>query len=726
MATVYAAEDLKHGRRVAIKVLRPELVTLGTEAERFLREIRIAARLSHPGILPLHDSGERDGFLFYVMPFVGAQSLRDRLRTEERLPVEEALQIARSVAAALDYAHRHNVLHRDIKPENILLHEGQAVLADFGIARAITVAATDHVTERGLMIGTPAYMSPEQGTAEGILDGRSDQYSLACVVYEMLAGAPPFHGRTAAATVLRHLGEQPPSLRARRPTVPEPVERAILRALAKDPEERFPTVAEFAEALRARVHDVPDDAPPREYRAERAIAVLPFVNSSPDPENEYLSDGLTDELINALAGVDGLRVASRTSVFALKGSRRSVPALGAELGVSVVLEGTVRRAGPRVRITTQLSNASDGGLLWSERYDRELDDIFALEEEIARTIVAALRARFIGEVADPTPKRYTDNVHAYQLYLKGRYAWNKRTAEGIVEAIRYFEAAIAEDPAYALAYTGLADCHALRVDYRGAPVTEGMRCAREEALHALALDEGLAEAHTSLAWVMFIHDWDWPGAALHFSRAIELNPRYPTARQWRSWLLTAMGRGNEAIAEGRMAQELDPASVSIRRSLGWLYYYARRYGDAVLQLRHALAMNPTSDETQCILGLAYSNLGRLDEAEQMLREAHAGARGENHRAFAALARIAVIRGNRAEAEAALATLEETAKVRYVSPADFARVHLALGNLDATFSWIERARVERRGWLVYLKVDPLLDPIRDDARFVEMVRRMNLD
>ena len=723
MATVYLAEDLKHSRQVAIKVLRPELVASGNEADRFLREIRTAARLSHPLIVPLHDSGERDGFLYFVMPYVGGESLRDRLRREGRLPVEDAVRIARSVATALDYAHRQNVIHRDIKPENILLHEGQAVVADFGIARAITAAASDQVTARGLAVGTPEYMSPEQAMAERDLDGRSDLYALGCVLYEMLTGEPPFHGDNAQATLALHLTATPAPIRGRRPTLPDGLDRAVLRALAKQPADRFQSAADFASALdlSTAAYPVPASRP-----AERTVAVLPFVNASPDPENEYLSDGISDELINALANVAGLRVVSRTSVFARKGRGEDIATIGAALGASFVLEGTVRRAGARVRITTQLSRVEDGHLLWSEGYDRQMDDIFALQEEIARTIVDTLRGTFFGDLGDPTPKRYTENLQAWHHYLKGRYAWNKRTREGLAEAVRYFEAAAAADPAYALAYSGLSDCYALEVDYRGAPVTEGMRRAREEARRALALDEGLAEAHTSLAWVLFIHDWDWETAGAHFTRAIALNPRYATARQWYSWYLMAMGRGDEGITQGRIAQELDPTSVSIRRSFGWLLYFARRNDEAIEHLGQAMAMNPTSDETQWILGLALTQVGRYDEAEALLREAEAGAQGANHHAFAALGRLAVLRGRRAEAEASLTSLYETAKTRYVSPVDFARLHLALGDTDKTIEWIERARDERRGWLTYLKVEPLLDPIRADPRYFELVRRMRLD
>src|SRR6267378_1510841 len=395
MATVYVAEDLRHKRQVAIKVLRRD-VAAAIGAERFLREIAIAARLTHPHVLPLIDSGQAAGSLYYVMPYVRGESLRERLV------------------------------------------DGHAVLADFGIARAIFQAGGDHVTEVGLAIGTPDYMSPEQAAGDRELDGRCDEYALACVIYEMLAGAPPFSGTSARAIIALHLSQPPPPLRAHRPDAPAAVEQALQRALAKAPADRFSTIAEFTAALA--------DTRPRAVTSlvgrTRSIAVLPFVNASADPENEYLSDGISDELINALAKVDGLRIASRTSAFALKGKPQDIRAIGALLGVSAVLEGTVRKSGDRLRITAQLAAAEDGRALWSERYDRTLDDVFAIQDEIARTIVSTLRTNFLADIADPTPQRYTHNLEAYSLYLKGRYCWNKRSQEGVLESISFFKQAI--------------------------------------------------------------------------------------------------------------------------------------------------------------------------------------------------------------------------------------------------------------------------------------------
>ena len=723
-ATVYLAEDVKHERKVAIKVLRPDTGHSGYEPQRFLREIRIAARLSHPQILPLHDSGEHDGLLYFVMPYAGCESLRDRLEREGPLPVDVALRIARAVAGALAYAHRLDVIHRDIKPENILLQEGEPVVADFGVATALSAAGGDnvYVTDRNFAVGTPAYMSPEQASGEAGLDGRADQYSLACVLYEMLAGRAPFAGSGARATMARHAIETPAPVRTHRPTVPVAVERALERALAKSPAERFPTMADFIAALTDPVPDVTAAGIPGSDA--RAIAVLPFINASADPDNEYFSDGMTEELITALTKVEGLHVASRTSVFAVKGAREDVRTLGARLNVSAVLEGSVRRAGNRLRITARLTGVGDGRTLWSERYDRELADVFAIQDEIARTIVDTLRSTLLEDLGDLVPVRYTANIKAYNLYLKGRYSWNRRTQSAITEGIRHFEAAIAEDAGYALAYTGLADSYALQIDYRGSPVQEGLERARAEAERALALDETLAEAHTSLAWVVFIYDWDWPLADRHFRRALELNPRYSVARQWYAWLQVAMGQTELALAEGRRAIALDPASVSIRRSMGWLHYYARQPEQALEHLRRALAMNPTAEENHRLLGLAYLQSGQWDAAAAAFREAIALS-DSPALAVAGLGAVAAGRGRPDEARAVLADLAKMAEAGYVSPVAFVMVYAALGDADSAFDWLDRAVDERRGWLVYLNVEPMLDPLRGDPRFRRLLQRMRL-
>jgi TolB-like protein/Flp pilus assembly protein TadD len=718
MATVYLAEERKHSRRVAVKVLHPDLArSLGTE--RFLREIRIAAGLSHPHIVPLIDSGEADGHVFYVSVYVPGGSLRDRLTRERTLPLGDALRVAREVGSALESAHRNGYVHRDVKPENILLSEGHALLADFGVAFASS-AGMEPITDVGLALGTPEYMSPEQASGERDLGVPSDVYSLACVIFEMLTGAPPFRGPNPRATMAMHVTKTPPSSRATRPELPDSLDRVLTKALAKAPEDRYGTVSDFLAALDASALTRLSTA----RAAPRTIAVLPFINASPEAENEYLSDGITDELIVALAKVEGLRIASRTSVFALKGKPQDVRAIGALLGASVVLEGTVRKAGERLRITAQLTSTDDGQLFWSQRYDRTLEDVFAIQDEIANTIVNTLRATTFASLETPVARRHTENVRAHSLYLRGRHAWNKRTQEGVFEAIDFFQQAIAEDPNYALGYTGLADSFALLLDYRSVPVQEWHERAKEYARKALALDESLAEAHTSLAWSLFIYDWDWEAAGEEFRRAIELDPKYATAHQWHAFSLASRGRLEEALLEGHVAQELDPASVSIRRTLGWLYYYARRYEQASYHLSRAIEMNPDAEETYRVLGLALAMQGDFVEAERVLREAIT-LRGAGPYTLATLGYVLARTGNHEEALRQLRDLEQAAASGYVSSVAFATVYLGLGDVERALDWTERAREERRGWVAYLRVNPIFDPLRTSPRFHALMAKMRL-
>ena len=393
MGIVLLAQDQKHHRQVAIKVLKPDLAAaLGRE--RFLREIATAAGLNHPHILPLHDSGEAEGFLYYVIPYIEGESLRERLDRERQLTLEDAVQIAREVAGALNYAHGHNVLHRDIKPENILLSAGHALVTDFGIARTITAGGGGQLTEVGSLVGTPAYMSPEQVDGSPHIDGRADIYSLGCVLFEMLVGEKPFKGSTLTAVIANRLSSPAPSPRAVRELVPEAVDAAVRKAMASLPADRFSTAAQFAEALGTLRPAEPAPA----AVPDRSIAVLPFTNQSSDPEAEYFSDGIAEEIINALAQLPGLQVAARTSSFAFKGKGVDIAGVGAKLKVATVLDGSVRKAGNRVRITAQLVNVSDGYYLWSERYDSELDDVFAIQDHIAR----AIAQRFEVMLASPT------------------------------------------------------------------------------------------------------------------------------------------------------------------------------------------------------------------------------------------------------------------------------------------------------------------------------------
>ncbi|HXV17391.1 MAG TPA: protein kinase, partial [Gemmatimonadaceae bacterium] len=498
MATVYLAQDCKHDRTVALKVLHSDLAaSLGSD--RFLREIKLAARLNHPHILPLFDSGEADGFLYYVMPYVEGESLRERLEREKQLPVDEAVHHAKAIASALDYAHRQGIVHRAIKPENVMLYEGEAMVMDFGIAKAVSSASNDTITVSGMMIGTPAYVSPEQAAGDQSLAGQSDQYSLGCVLYEMLAGERPFEGPTAAAVMTKRFTETPKPLRSVRGSVPDHVERAVSKAMATDPSGRFTTTAMFAQALGSEILATPTDTatlPQTMPSAAKSVAVLPFANMSADPENEYFTDGIAEELITALSKIQALRVASRTSSFSFKGTKDDIGEIGRKLKVSTVLEGSVRKAGNKLRIAAQLINVADGYQLWSARFDRDMEDVFAIQDEISQAIFDALRVILSEGEKKAIERERPVNLQAYEYYLRGRQFIHQWSRSGLEYARQMFRRAIEIDPEYALAYAGLADSCSLlymNCDAREQNLTQGNSASRR----ALELGPDLAEAHLS-------------------------------------------------------------------------------------------------------------------------------------------------------------------------------------------------------------------------------------
>ncbi|MFB3111384.1 MAG: protein kinase [Gemmatimonadales bacterium] len=720
MATVYLAVDGKHHRQVAVKVLRPELAAaLG--AERFLREIEIAAGLAHPHILPLYDSGEADGFLYYVMPYVEGESLRDLITRERQLPVDQAVQIAREVADALASAHKRDVVHRDIKPENILLQEEHAVVADFGLARAISAAGGEQLTETGLAVGTPAYMSPEQASADE-LDGRSDIYALGCVLYEMLAGVPPFTASTPQAVMARHAIDPVPSLSTVRATVPSVVEAAITKALAKVPADRFATAGEFAEALTRTDAVTPTTATPvvAQVPAEPSIAVLPFTNMSPDPENEYFSDGMSEEIINALTQLKGLRVAARTSSFSFKGKSVDIADVGAKLKVETVLEGSVRKAGNKLRIAAQLISVADGYHLWSERYDREMDDVFAIQDEIATAIAEKLKVALVGRADQALVKRPTENLEAYQLYLEGRFYWNRRELR---RGLACFERALALDPDYALAHAGVADAYGLLGFSSSVHPREAMPKARQAAARALELDDTLAEAHWAFAYVSFIYDWDWPTAAREFERAIELNPSYVPARyMYAFYLWLVEGRSDEAVAEAKLAVEIDPLASHAIAMLGLILWGAGRAREAIPLLEKAIEQDPAYFFLYRCLGLACQAESMYPEAIAALEQA-ANLLGREPVGLMDLATTHALSGEPQKAQKILDELIGRSRQEYVSPCCLAMIQLALGRKDEALASLERAYQERDPILVCMKRWPSWQPVYGDPRFESLLRRI---
>src|SRR5512141_2288899 len=498
MATVYLAQDVKHDRVVALKVLHPDLAaSLGPD--RFLREIKLAARLNHPHILPLFDSGNADGFLYYVMPYVEGESLREKLDRDQQLSIDEAVHHGRAIASALDYAHRQDVVHRDIKPENVMLYEGEAMVMDFGIAKAVSAAGADTLTQTGMMVGTPAYVSPEQAAGETNLDGRSDQYSLACMLYEMLSGERAFSGPTAQAVMAKRFTDTVKPLRSLRSGVPESVEHAVAKAMSTDVNARYRTTAQFAQALASGTMTTPTDTqtlPQQSVSSAKSVAVLPFANMSADPENEYLADGIADEIISALTKIQSLRVTSRTSSFSFKGKNEDIGEIGKKLKVSTVLEGSVKKMGNKLRVTAQLVNVADGSNLWSERYDREIEDIFEIQDDISQSIVKALRVILTEGEKKQIAKVRTDNVQAYDYYLRGRQYLHQLRRKSLEYARQMFNKAIEIDPDYARAYAGVADACSMLYTYLDAREFN-LRQADIASRKAMELDPELAEAHVA-------------------------------------------------------------------------------------------------------------------------------------------------------------------------------------------------------------------------------------
>jgi eukaryotic-like serine/threonine-protein kinase len=722
MATVYQAQDRKHRRSVAVKIFPPDLAqTLGRE--RFQREIEIAAQLSHPHILTLFDSGETDGFLYYVMPFVRGESLRARLRREPQLPVEESVRIGRQVASALSYAHAHGVVHRDVKPENVMLHEGEAMVADFGIAKALSAAGAEALTQTGLIVGTPAYMSPEQASGEA-LDGRSDVYSLACVLFEMLAGEPPF-GTASLPSLARRLAEAPPSIRMRREQLSEALDQTITRALARFPEGRY-TAAELFAALGGANVTATDSRPPAGVPASGfatgSIVVLPFANLSPDPDTEYFSDGMTDELISALTRIEGLHVVSRSSAFAFKGKPQDVRAIGAQLNVRTALEGSVRKAGRRLRVTAQLTDVSSGYQMWSEVFDRDLEDVFAIQDEISRAIVSALRGKLLGPEVTRLVRPATDDLEAYTLYLKGRQLWNRRTEESLRLGLRHFERALERDPKYGMAHIGLADSYCILGFYTALPPAEAFPQARAAALRALDIDARLSEARPTLAYVSMYHEWDWAEAERQFQLSIKSNPGYATAHQWYGNFLAGLRRFDESAAEFGKAITLDPLSPLKVAALGWGYYFARRYSDAIAQCRRGLELDPHLPVTHLWLGLACLEAGETEESLAAYEEAVRLSRGEPL-GLAFLAHGLARSGRTEEAARRLSEILELSSRRYVSSYDLAVIRVGMNQHEAALELLERGYQERTHWMALLQVDPRLDPLREHPRFVRLLELM---
>ncbi|HEX6433485.1 MAG TPA: protein kinase [Gemmatimonadales bacterium] len=751
MATVYLAEDLKLGRRVALKVLRPELSpALG--ADRFLREITIASRLQHPHILSLHDSGIAGQMLFYAMPYVEGESLRTRLGRQLQLEIAEAIRITMEVADALGYAHGVGVLHRDVKPENILLTADHALVADFGIAKALDSAATERLTETGLALGTPHYMSPEQASGGRTLDARSDLYALGCVLYEMLAGEPPFTGPTAQAILARHAVDPVPNLRTIRPNVPPALQRVVAKALSKVPADRFASAAAFREALE-RAMQSPEIArrqvksrrvvaglaagaaliglglalrariPPSLAADEsiRSLAVAPFENLTGDSTQVYLARGITEQLITELAQVSALRVIDLNNGH----ERLPTEELARTLKIDALLTGSLQRAGDALHINAKLTSARSGDFLWARGFDGELRQVLNVQRELARAVVDRIRiSPTTQERSRISAARQPVTPAAFEAYVRGAYFLSRMTVPGFRKGAEYFQAAIQADPAYAKAYAGLANCYT-NLGYYGAEApADVLPKSRAAALKAVELDSNLAAGYVALARNELYYTWDFAAAEASVRHALELDPRHAEAHWVYGMYLAAMNRPGEAITQVERAQELDPLSLIIQSASSRAYYNARRYQDAVEQARTALAIDSTYSRALYWVGMASEQLSRVPEAIRAFESTVAYA-GPSSVYLGAAGHAYAVAGQRPKALDVLARLKNEAKHRYVSPLDIAIVYLGLGDREATFAWLEKAYQAHATALVYLAVDPRFDTVRDDPRFGKLLRRIGL-
>jgi serine/threonine-protein kinase len=772
MSRVFLAEERRFARRVVIKVLAPDLAA-ALNAERFDREIRVAATLQEPHIVPVINSGMAAGASYYTMPFVDGDSLRARMRSATATsPVDltEAIGILRDVATALEYAHAHGIVHRDIKPENVLLSGRTAVVTDFGIAKALSASTTNAdstaLTRTGVSLGTPAYVAPEQAAGDAA-DHRADIYAWGVMAYELLSGAHPFADCTSAQQLIAaHIAEQPAPL-ARAGGVPADLAALVMRCLEKNPGSRpqsagdvLRVIDEVSTGARGAVRRSGLRAPWLTYAAGaalllivgvvaswrqlgsalsqrhaarasgfdgatfRTVAVLPFDNASGNEQDRYFADGLTDELALALSHLPALRVAARTSSYAFRARKASVVDIGRALHVGAVIEGSVQRSGERLRVTAQLTGTTDGLVLWSDKYESRATDLFDVQDQVTRSIVAALMPS-LGDTASATltlarSSRGTSSQDAYDRYLKGRFFMNQRSSDGLDRAVGLFRQAISIDSGYAHAYAGLAEAQALQAAFGFVAPKVAYARARPDARHALALDSALAEPHISLGFIELFFDLDLPRARDDLGAAIRLDPRNATAHLYNSWYeLAAMG-APAAIDEIGVAQRLDPLSLIIDTRVGTMLRYAHRLDEAERQFRTTLDLDSG-------FAIAHDELARLRAERGDFPGAVASARRAVASGFAdgratlgySLARS----GNRAEALAIIDELRRESATRYVPPSDMGLIYVGLGDIPHAIEWYSRCIDVRDHEMSTLKIEPLLEPLRADARFQTLIARL---
>ncbi|MHC4538156.1 MAG: protein kinase domain-containing protein [Planctomycetota bacterium] len=758
MSVVYRAEDIKLRRHVALKFPSEQVLADEAKKARFIQEARASAALDHPNICTLHEIDEAGGKTFISMAYVDGQSLYEKIKSGP-LSIDEAVNISIQAAQGLYEAHEKGIVHRDLKSGNIMVtHSGQVKIMDFGLAKLAGETTETRLTRQGAIMGTVDYMSPEQARGEPV-DYRTDIWSLGVVIYEMLAGELPFKGGNAQAVIHSILYEEPNSLRELRRDVPATLEQTVLKMIQKDPSSRpdsMKAVIADLESLGPRSSLSKEHVIPRRIRRTTvgvlvgilaclgilalfilgpwatqeeglsSIAVLAFEDMSQDKDQEYFCDGMAEELINALSQIKDLRVIARTSAFSFKGKNVPVRDIGSQLNVATILEGSIRRAGDKLRVTAQLIDTTDGHHLWSQRYDRDMGDVFAIQDEITLAIVDKLTPTLLGEEKASLIKRQPVDLETYNLYLQGLYFARKGTEVAAKNAVECFEQVIEKDPNYAPAYAGLAVSYGLLPFYSSLPSKEVVPKAREMVLKALEIDETLAEAHASLGFIKTWYEWDWEGGEREHKRAIELNPGHAIFHHNYSWNLLFRARFDEATTEMEQALALDPVSVLINKDLGIIYYYTGQFDRAVETLKRTIEMDPSTMYAHFHLGWVYVAKSMYDEAliefqreKEISKEAHAWADVHTGSTYSRM-------GKAEEAQKMLDDLLERSKTEYVSPYALACFHFLLGKNDEGFEWLNRAYKEQDHSLCCLKIDTDLDSVRSDPRYIALLKKMNLD
>ena len=720
MGVVYTAHDPRLDRRVAIKLLPPDLTRDETAKRRFLQEAKAASALDHPNICNIHEINETpDGQLYLVMAHYEGETLKERI-ARGPLELNDALDIAIQVGQGLAEAHGAGIVHRDIKPANLLVTKtGVVKILDFGLAK---LAGSEGMTQTGTTLGTVAYMSPEQLRGEEV-DQRTDIWSLGVVLFEMVAGSRPFKGERLEAVSVNVLQSQPPSLAGSRAGVSADLERLVTRALVKPVADRYQAVTDLLGELRmlqsagaaTTVTSTQSDVP--------SIAVLPFDDMSPQKDQDYFCEGMAEEIINALTGLEGLRVAARTSSAQCKRQDLNLAQIGRELNVGAVLEGSVRKAGNRLRITAQLINVGDGFHLWSERYDRDMDDVFAVQDDIARTVVEKLKVKLLSVPETALIRQPTDNPEAYNLCLQGRYQFLKLTGPGLEKALGCFAQVLALEPDYAQAHAGIAHTYAGQATMSLAAPQAVMPRAREAVLKALAIDETEPYAHGALAFVLHWYEWDWAGAERAYRRALELNPAYTHARTVYAMLLGQMGRTDEAVAEARSAVERDPLAIDGRFMLALVLAQTGRCEEAIAETQAGIELDPHHPMLYQALGHALAGLGRYDEAVDAFRQEVTGSPGDRY-PLAHLGWALGLAGQRPKALTILEDLKRRRQQAYAGGSLLVWVCVGLGEHDQAMLWLQEAAEERDGQMPWLKCWSLFDPLRSDPRFQALLKKMN--